>query len=169
LANAVRGLCNWVCNLDLTPNPRLGSLTCRAGTAGGAGTPILHAASPWRLYLEVGHAYGYETHARGPSRCFSTSLAPRRAARRRRDSAYHTSVRRSSDCAVVVTAEGASSVARAVPSDSVSCMLAAPRVPTDRFKGGVSAQGESAQRRGLGKGEQPVRGESCDEVCSELI
>jgi hypothetical protein len=68
-----------------------------------------------------------------------------------------------------VTAEGASSVARAVPSDSVSCMLAAPRVPTDRFKGGVSAQGESAQRRGLGKGEQPVRGESCDEVCSELI
>jgi hypothetical protein len=147
LANAVRGLCNWVCNLDLTPNPRLGSLSCRAGTAGGAGTPILHAASPWRLYLEVGHAYGYETHARGPSRCFSTSLAPRRAARRRRDSAYHTSVRRSSDCAVVVTAEGASSVARAVPSDSVSCMLAAPRVPTDRFKGGVSAQGESPAPR----------------------
>ena len=147
MANAVRGLCNWVCNLDLTPNPRLGSLSCRAGTAGGAGTPILHAASPWRLYLEVGHAYGYETHARGPSRCFSTSLAPRRAARRRRDSAYHTSVRRSSDCAVVVTAEGASSVARAVPSDSVSCMLAAPRVPTDRFKGGVSAQGESPAPR----------------------
>ena len=70
-----------------------------------------------------------------------------RAARRRRDSAYHTSVRRSSDCAVVVTAEGASSVARAVPSDSVSCMLAAPRVPTDRFKRGVPAQGESPAPR----------------------
>ena len=49
------------------------------------------------------------------------------------------------------------------------CMLAAPRVPTDRFKGGVrpcAAQGERAQRRGLGKGEQPVRGESYDEVTS---
>ena len=155
MANAVRGLCNWVCNLDLTPNPRLGSLSCRAGTAGGAGTPILHAASPWRLYLEVGHAYGYETHARGPSRCFSTSLAPRRAARRRRDSAYHTSVRRSSDCAVVVTAEGASSVARAVPSDSVSCMLAAPRVPTDRFKRGRPAQGKSLALARVAPGGRP--------------
>ena len=38
--------------------------------------------------------------------------------------------------ALAVTAEGASCVARAVPSDSVSCMLAARRVPTDRFADG---------------------------------
>ena len=49
--------------------------------------------------------------------------------------------------ALAVTAEGASCVARAVPSGSVSCMLAAPRVPTDRFKRGVPAQGESPAPR----------------------
>ena len=51
--------------------------------------------------------------------------------------------------ALAVTAAGASCVARAVPSDSVSCMLGAQRVPTDRFKRGVPAQGESPQRRVL--------------------
>ena len=43
--------------------------------------------------------------------------------------------------ALAVTAEGASCVARAVPSDSVSCMLAARRVPTDRFADGVPGAG----------------------------
>ena len=38
--------------------------------------------------------------------------------------------------ALAVTAEGASCAARAVPSDSVSCMLAARRVPTDRLQKG---------------------------------
>ena len=38
---------------------------------------------------------------------------------------------------------------RSVPSNSVSCMLDAQRVPTDRFKRGVPAQGESPQRRVL--------------------
>ena len=51
--------------------------------------------------------------------------------------------------ALAVTAAGASCVARAVPSDSVSFMLGAQRVPTDRFKRGVPAQGESPQRRVL--------------------
>ena len=43
--------------------------------------------------------------------------------------------------ALAVTAEGASCAARAVPSDSVSCMLAARRVPTDRFADGVPGAG----------------------------
>ena len=43
--------------------------------------------------------------------------------------------------ALAVTAEGASCAARAVPSDSVSCMLAARRVPTDRFVDGVPGAG----------------------------
>ena len=47
-----------------------------------------------------------------------------------------------------MTAEGASCVAREVPSDSVSCMLAARRVPTDRFAEGVPGAGREP---GLGK------------------
>ena len=43
--------------------------------------------------------------------------------------------------ALAVTAEAASCAARAVPSDSVSCMLAARRVPTDRFPDGVPGAG----------------------------
>ena len=43
--------------------------------------------------------------------------------------------------APAVTAEGASCAARAVPSDSVSHMLAARRVPTDRFADGVPGAG----------------------------
>ena len=43
--------------------------------------------------------------------------------------------------ALAVTAEGASCAARAVPSGSVSCMLAARRVPTDRFADGVPGAG----------------------------
>jgi hypothetical protein len=43
--------------------------------------------------------------------------------------------------ALAVTAEGASCAARAIPSDSVSCMLAARRVPTDRFADGVPGAG----------------------------
>ena len=43
--------------------------------------------------------------------------------------------------APAVTAEGASCAARAVPSDSVPCMLAARRVPTDRFADGVPGAG----------------------------
>ena len=64
--------------------------------------------------------------------------------------------------ALAVTAEGASCVARAVPSDSVSCMLAARRIPTDRFADGVPGAGREPSARSW-KGEQPVRGESCDE------
>ena len=44
--------------------------------------------------------------------------------------------------ALVVTAEGASCAARAVPSDRVSCVLAARRVPTDRFTDGVPGAGQ---------------------------
>ena len=50
-----------------------------------------------------------------------------------------------------------------VPSGSVSCMLAARRVTADRFPDQMvfRAQDESpAPPRGLGKGEQPARGES---------
>jgi len=43
--------------------------------------------------------------------------------------------------ALAVTAEGASCAARAVPSNSVSCMLAARRVPTDLFPHGVPGAG----------------------------
>ena len=43
--------------------------------------------------------------------------------------------------ALAVTAEGASCAARAVPSGSVSCMMAARRVPTDRFADGVPGTG----------------------------
>ena len=43
--------------------------------------------------------------------------------------------------APAVAAEGASCAARAVPSDSVPCMLAARRVPTDRFADGVPGAG----------------------------
>ena len=42
---------------------------------------------------------------------------------------------------LAVTAEGASCAARAVPSNSVSCMLAARRVPTDLFPHGVPGAG----------------------------
>jgi len=50
------------------------------------------------------------------------------------------------------------------------CMLAELRVSRlIALKEACAAQGERAQRRGLGKGEQPVRGESYDEVCNELI
>jgi hypothetical protein len=48
--------------------------------------------------------------------------------------------------ALAVTAEGASSQLRCACGSfgqRVSCMLAAPRVPTGRFKRGVPAQGES--------------------------
>ena len=48
---------------------------------------------------------------------------------------------------LAVTAEGASCAARAVPSGSVSCMLAARRVQTDRFPDGVPAPGESPAPR----------------------
>jgi len=43
--------------------------------------------------------------------------------------------------ALAVTAEGASCAARAVLSDSVSCMLAARRVQADRFPDGVPGAG----------------------------
>ena len=53
--------------------------------------------------------------------------------------------------ALAVTAEGASCVAHAVPSGIglqasvvLRCMLAAPRVPTDRFKGGVRGAGRAS-------------------------
>ena len=68
---------------------------------------------------------------------------------------------------LAVTDEGASCAARAVSSDSVSCMLIAWRRLAHRFPDIVpGAAGESPQRRGLGKGEQRSRGESCDEVCN---
>eukprot|EP00964_Phaeocystis_antarctica_P108709 scaffold73255_cov60-Phaeocystis_antarctica.AAC.4 len=63
----------------------------------------------------------------------------RRAARRRRDSAT-TLLVADPPTALAVTAEGASCAARAVLSDSVSCMLAA-RVPADRFSDGVPGAG----------------------------
>ena len=66
--------------------------------------------------------------------------APRRAARRRRESAT-TLLVADPPTALAVTAEGASCAARAVPSGSVSCMLAARRVPTDRFADGVPDAG----------------------------
>jgi hypothetical protein len=63
------------------------------------------------------------------------SRGRRGAARRRRESANPPT-------ALAVTAEGASScAARAVPSDSVSRMLAARRVPTDRFADSVPGAG----------------------------
>jgi len=56
---------------------------------------------------------------------------------------------------LAVTDEGASCAARAVSSDSVSCMLIAWRRLAHRFPDIVpGAAGESPQRRGLGKGEQ---------------
>ena len=61
-------------------------------------------------------------------------------ARRRRDSAT-TLLVADPPTALAVTAEGASCAARAVPSDSVPCMLAAMRVPTDRFADGVPGAG----------------------------
>ena len=64
-----------------------------------------------------------------------------RAARRRRDSANHTPLVADPPTALAVTAEGASCAARAVPSDSVPYMLAARRVPTDRFADGVPGAG----------------------------
>eukprot|EP00964_Phaeocystis_antarctica_P153922 scaffold122386_cov33-Phaeocystis_antarctica.AAC.1 len=58
------------------------------------------------------------------------------AARRRRDAATPLPVA-DPPTALVVTAEAASCAARAVLSDSVSCMLAARCVPADRFPDGV--------------------------------
>ena len=49
--------------------------------------------------------------------------------------------------APAVTAEGASCAARAVPSDSVSCVLAARRVPADRFADGVPGAGRERRVR----------------------
>jgi len=72
--------------------------------------------------------------------------------------------------ALAVTAEGASCVARAVPSDSVSCMLAARRVPTDRFADGVPGAGRDESpvprswKRRATSSRRVVR-----RVCSELI
>jgi hypothetical protein len=57
--------------------------------------------------------------------------------------------------ALAVTAEGASCVARAVPSGSVSCMLAARRVPTDRFADGVPGAGREPSAAVLGKASNP--------------
>jgi hypothetical protein len=65
--------------------------------------------------------------------------APRRAARRRESA--NTLLVADPPTALAVTAEGASCAARAVPSGSVSCMLAARHVPTDRFVDGVPGAG----------------------------
>jgi len=74
-----------------------------------------------------------------------------------------------SPTALAVTAEGASCVARAVPSDSVSCMLAARRVPTDRFAQMVfRAQGESPAPRSW-KRRATCSRRVVRRVCSELI
>eukprot|EP00964_Phaeocystis_antarctica_P022120 scaffold12286_cov84-Phaeocystis_antarctica.AAC.1 len=90
------------------------------------------------------------THARAYTHiCVKRAIAraPRRAARRRRDSPNYTFLCTDPPSALAVTAAGASYVARAVPSDSVSCMLGAQRVPTDRFKRDVPAQGELTRIR----------------------
>ena len=75
--------------------------------------------------------------------------APRRVARRRRDSPSHTSVHRSSECAGGDRCRCQLRCACGSFGHSVSFMLGAQRVPTDRFKRGVPAQGESPQRRVL--------------------
>ena len=56
--------------------------------------------------------------------------------------------------APAVAAEGASCAARAVPSDSVSCMLAARRVPTGRFADGVPGAGREPSASVMTKREQ---------------
>jgi hypothetical protein len=68
---------------------------------------------------------------------------PRRAARLLFGETRPTTplVARGPPTAPAVTAEGASCAARAVPSDSVSCMLATRRVPTGRFADGVPGAG----------------------------
>ena len=53
-----------------------------------------------------------------------------------------------------MAAEGASCAARAVPSDSVSCMLAARRVPTGRFADGVPGAGREPSASVMTKREQ---------------
>ena len=53
------------------------------------------------------------------------------------------------------------------PGKRVLHVLAAPRVPTLIASKEACRRRARAQRRGLGKGKQPVRGESCDEVCSQ--
>ena len=70
--------------------------------------------------------------------------------------------------ALAVTAEGASCVARAVPSDSVSCMLAARRVPTDRFADGVPGAGREPSARSW-KRQATCSRRVVRRVCSELI
>jgi hypothetical protein len=66
----------------------------------------------------------------------------RGAARRRTESATTLLVADLPTALAGGDAEGASCcAARAVPSDNVSCMLAARRVPTDRFADGVPGAG----------------------------
>ena len=87
--------------------------------------------------------------ARTPHICVKRAIAraPRRAARRRRDSPSHTSVHRSSECAGGDRCRCQLRCACGSSSDSVSCMLGAQRVPTDRFKRGVPAHGELTRIR----------------------
>ena len=83
--------------------------------------------------------YGVEEHARSGSRGVDGRAGELRSSSERVGN--HKLLVAVPPTALKVTAEGASCAARAVPSDSVSCMLAARRVPTDRFVDGVPGAG----------------------------
>ena len=105
--------------------------------------------------------YGVEEHARSGSRGVDGRAGELRSSSERVGN--HKLLVADPPTALKVTAEGASCAARAVPGQRVlhACwLLDVSRLIASRMM--FRAQGESPAP-GLGKGKQPVRGESCDE------
>jgi len=142
----------------LTAWPGLVAQAPRAGRARAPCGPVLTMLAPVVENRAVGGpararlglddeansqiADGGATGSRRAALRGARAIARRRgAARRRRESATTALLVADPPTALAVTAEGASCAARAVPSGSVSCILAARRVPTDRFADGVPGAG----------------------------
>eukprot|EP00964_Phaeocystis_antarctica_P041114 scaffold23502_cov73-Phaeocystis_antarctica.AAC.2 len=125
--------CMWYSEADVGPGAEAG-----IGAAGFRPRSRAHTRR-WALgKRSVGTRRAASMQDTPPHRAIAR--APRRAARRRRDSATTLPVA-DPPTVLAVSAEAASCAARAVLSDSVSCMLAARRVTTDRFPDGVPGAG----------------------------